>query len=138
VTDALFDWEPNLLLAGDGESRANTAGARQLAMLNRGWHPLSVPTGKQLPLHPDAPDAANRDAAGPRCGNCWFRRTSTRPGRNPRNRCIKGTIEDPTTVPSAAARASSTQVPAWWPACHHYTPQCSPPSPLTTTLRSPH
>ena len=87
--------------------------ARQLvaARIMAGQHPLSY-GGRRLPLHPDAPRSVDRSAPGPRCGTCKWRVLHHHHDKS-YPKCEFG---DGIRV----SHGESSDVRAWWPACHDY------------------
>jgi len=94
---------------------------RQAGKLARGVHPLSMPTGNPIRLHPGAAPAADRDAAGLRCGSCRFRELLT---DYHATHCFPKCVR-----PGAAGgqpratHSAASDVRAWWPACVDYEPK---------------
>ncbi|PZG04387.1 hypothetical protein C1I95_33300 [Micromonospora craterilacus] len=87
---------------------------RQAAALAAGRHPLGLALGRHLPLHPDAPPADDRQAAGPRCGSCWHRQVLGHHNRS----YGKCTADDGGRISNGAG----TDVRRWWPGCRDYSP----------------
>lgn len=87
---------------------------RQSTALANRVHPLSLALGRTLRLHPDAPPGDDREAAGPRCGSCWYREVLGYHNRS----YAKCTADDGDRV----SHGAGTDVRAWWPACRDYSP----------------
>lgn len=132
MTTALFDVpEPEPVAPAEKVSADRRRTQRQLAAISNGLHPLGLTlAGRQLLLHPDAP--RDRDAPGPRCGDCRFRRlfehhnrtypkcthgatTTTRPTYDG-----KGTYQH--TEYPRASNGAGTDIRAWWAACSDHEP----------------
>lgn len=79
-----------------------------------GMHPMSLPAGRVVALHTDAPPGGNREAPGPRCGGCAHRGNHTPVGARSRPKC---------GLFAQAGAASTTSVAAWWPACSRFEPR---------------
>lgn len=94
---------------------------RQSEALATGRHPLGLALGWVLRLHPDAPTADDRAAAGPRCGSCWYREVLGHHNRS-YGKCL---ADDGRRV----SHGAGTDVRAWWPACRDYSPGDSRLSP---------
>ncbi|MEV8439236.1 hypothetical protein AB0425_17815 [Actinosynnema sp. NPDC051121] len=93
---------------------------RQAEHLAAGLHPLSVALRVLIKLHPDAPSATDRTAAGPRCGACRFRVVQF--GR-PTSRAYPKCSYDKERGWPRASGGAGTDVRAWWPACADYQPE---------------
>jgi hypothetical protein len=114
---ALFDSppEPPVKLSA-GRRRT----LRQTQLLHAGRHPLSAIA--PLPLHPDAPPPGDRDAPGPRCGNCAFRVAV----RHHERRYAKCSWPGGTDWPRAS-HGPATDLRDWWPACRDHQPPSEDP-----------
>lgn len=89
---------------------------RQRRTFALGFHPVGNPHGISLRLHPQAPGVDERDAPGPRCGQCrfWVLLSGHRT-----HKC--------TRAPHAYAarglqRGRGTAVAGWWPGCVDFEP----------------
>ena len=91
--------------------------ARQAEVIRRGYHPLGVALRINLPLHEAAPRSVDRKAPGPRCGTCAHRVVPLREVSGTYPKCNYGGDW------RHATGGPGTDVRAWWPACHHYTPK---------------
>ncbi len=89
---------------GRGERRRRLI-ERRIAF---GEHPL----GRKIPLHPDAP--RDRTSDGPRCGTCQHRTLYQHHSRT-YPKCDFG-------EGIRRSGCESSDVRAWWPACHDYQP----------------
>lgn len=108
MTDlGLFDLPPGATLPSAEPTEKLSADQRRtlarLAALHNGRHPLG---GK---LHPDAPDADDKTAPGPRCGSCAHLCRQSGVSGN----YLKCDVH-------VITRGPSTDVRAWWPACIKY------------------
>lgn len=113
--DALFDSPAPAAPPAEKLSARRRLTLRQTKALAGGSHPLSIPLGRHLPLHPDAAPADDRTAAGLRCGTCQaWQLMQYRAGRWPK--CAHGDGERMNHSPSTDARK-------WWPACRDYQPR---------------
>lgn len=120
-TDPLFEVAP------PAPAPPSTAGerrrARQALCLAHGQHPLTAALRNPIPLHPDAPPAADRAAPGPRCGGCRFRQAfggaaRTYPKCTYGGRRARAGVRYPRRT-----SGPGTDVAAWWPACADYQPR---------------
>lgn len=127
--DTLFHVEPvPLPEPAEKLSTERRRALRQLTALRAGTHPLGM-LPKILPghlsLHPDAPPADDRDATGPRCGNCRFRRTLGYHNRT-YGKCVhpgsRGADEIEVAGPPRVTHGAATDVRAWWPGCRDWEP----------------
>lgn len=118
----LFDMEP--VLAAEPEppeklSAQRRRTLRQAALLKAGRHPLSGLAGRPIRLHPDAPPAGDRNAPGPRCGDCVFRELM--PGGNRSYpKCVRGWESGPMHDAPLASHSAASDVRRYWPACEHW------------------
>jgi hypothetical protein len=111
--------EPAGPLKGDARRRQ-----RQDEAIRGGFHPLGVALRQPIRLHPDAPRDDDRNAPGPRCGSCWYRR-SIKGNSRCYPKCVYGVENHTDTTAGAAPRithGAGTDVRAVWPACvdHSY------------------
>jgi hypothetical protein len=115
----LFDMDP--VAAAEPESKLSDGRRRtlrQFAELLTGTHPVT-----HLPLHPDAPPADDRKAAGPRCGGCAFI------VRNERDylKCIQGRTGEIGTPTFRGGpyetHGAASDLRAWFPACLRFEPR---------------
>ena len=126
MSDALFDMDPvpeEPPRPGEKLSRDRRRTIRQAQALARRAHPLALVFGPQVRLHPDAPLAGDRQADGPRCGTCAFRRKW---GEHSFPKCTFGVTPDGDYP--RASHGAATDVRAWWGACTDWTPK----SPVVT------
>jgi hypothetical protein len=93
---------------------------RQAADLAAGRHPLT-----RGALHPDAAPAADRTAAGHRCGGCRFRAPTGATRAYPK--CLFGWSGNAWDDPPRRTSGAATDVRGWWPACQDFQPQINPP-----------
>lgn len=108
---ALFDVPDHPLRTGTPTATEKVGrGERRRRLIDRriafGEHPL----GRKIPLHPDAP--RDRDSPGPRCGTCQFRSLYQHHNRT-YPKCDFGNG-------IRRSGCESSDVRAWWPACHDY------------------
>jgi hypothetical protein len=98
---------------------------RQAEILAARHHPLTLALGHPIRLHPDAPPVDDRDAPGPRCGTCWYRRTAAY-HRRVYPKCwypgAAGADEVERRGYPRVSHGAGTDVRAWWPACADYSP----------------
>jgi hypothetical protein len=85
---------------------------RQRRVFVLGYHPVGNPHGLSLRLHPAAPGVDERDAPGPRCGQCrfWVLLSGHRTHkctRAPHAYAAQGSLR----------RGRGTAVAGWWPGC---------------------
>lgn len=83
---------------------------RSLIALAGGYHPVS-----KIRLHDDAPPVEDRQAPGPRCGNCGHLE------RKPGARRVYLKCED------HRSSGPGTDLRAWWPACAAWIPPKAAP-----------
>lgn len=141
TADGLFPAPERVgVIVPDTETPGERKRRRHLAALEQGRHPLSLALGSGLPLHRDARRDGDRvDDGSPRCGGCVHRvveggrskpypkchvhpeRVSRRALPYERDRADENGRVWFTEYPRAT-RGEGTDVPAWWPACHDYTP----------------
>lgn len=111
----LFEEPPRLLPAEpEGPLTRGQKTRRKVARrILAGTHPLGY-----VPLHPLASRDPDDREAGPRCGGCAHRRTDYGYPK-----CFKPfSYGDKTTYPRAT-HSETSDVRAWWPACHDYQEQ---------------
>lgn len=110
MTDSLF---PDLPPGQDPPAgRTVRLRERQEALIEAGYHPLSLVMGRGHPLrlHPAAAPGGDRSAPGGRCGSCSRRFLARRTRAYPK-------------CEIAPTRSEASDVRAWWPACVHYKPE---------------
>ena len=114
-------------------SRGEQRRARPAAAVARGQHPLSVPLGAAIPLHPAATRSFHPDAPGPRCGDCAHRQNPHHTMGRSRSKCTLGAPERTATTRDGRTitwrdtgprdtRNGDTDVPLYWPACTDHQP----------------
>lgn len=129
MSDALFHVEPiERPQPAEGLSADARRTLRQLAALRAGTHPLGMYPRilpGHLPLHPDAPAADDRDATGPRCGNCRWRRNLTHHDST-HPKCThpgtRGADEYEQHGGPRMTHGAASDVRAWWPGCRDWEP----------------
>jgi hypothetical protein len=114
MTGALFDMAPVVREPEEKLSADRRRTIRQAQALARRRHPLGLAFGIPVPLHADAPPADNRDAPGPRCGDCLH---IARVGYHDSSylKCTRGGSSWPWVTHGAA-----TDLRAWWPGCEKW------------------
>lgn len=107
VDASLFDLPADAVHPDLADAKRLSADRRrtqhQTALLRAGHHPFG------RPLHPDAPPADDRAAAGPRCGTCSHLLDTSHHNRS----YLKCAI-------SVISRGPGTDARRWWPACRDY------------------
>lgn len=134
TADTLFDVpEPERPEPAEKISADRRRTQRQHTAIANGLHPLGLAlAGRQLLLHPDAL-VDDRDAPGPTCGGCRFRRQFEHHNRT-YPKCTFGaeTVTRPTydrkgtyqaTQYPRLSNGAGTDVRAWWPACPDHEPE---------------
>ena len=106
---------------------------RTRRVLALGYHPAAIAFRASVRLHPDAPPVDDREAPGPRCGDCAFRQLVTlemgRRGK-PKQKCRvpepapHGWRPAPNEGPISAGRGPD--IPSWWPGCSYFRPAPTP------------
>lgn len=116
--DALFGMDPTPL-PSPGQSLTR----RQAAAIAARSHPLSLPLGTHLPLHPDAVADPDERVGGPRCGGCAF--ASSLDYHNRRYlKCLAAVPNGgPAPGPSRLSHGTATDLRRWWPACRDWQPR---------------
>jgi hypothetical protein len=88
-------------------------------------HPLSGVAGHPIRLHPDAPPAGDREAPGPRCGTCWYRKVLPYHRRSYPKCVFPGSFGPDELERLGYPRVShstASDCRGWWPACDSYSP----------------
>jgi len=117
---ALFDMEHTAVEPEEKLSADRRRTVRQMEALQRRRHPLGLAFGFPMPLHPGAPPADNRDAPGPRCGDCRF---IARVGHHDKTylKCVRPSANGSNDW-SYVTNGAATDLRAWWPACARWEP----------------